>query len=104
MDKAKQFTVDDLERQIRSIDAASQRGLGQIGALAKLAINALETEEGSLDFESMAWVLACISEKAEEVENAINAAAESVGCNYVDEAYSRRIDARAASMRMRGMA
>lgn len=104
MSKAQRFTVDDLQSRIRSIDEVSQGGLSQIGALAKVALNALETEAGSIDFESMARVLTCIIEKAHETENSINGMAEDAGCNYVDAAYGRRIDARAAAARMRGKA
>lgn len=98
MSKAEQFTVRELQARIRSIDAESQRGFGQIAALAKVAFTALETEAGSVDSESMAQVFACILEKAHEAEDAINAMAEDAGCNYVDAAYNRRIGARATAV------
>lgn len=88
-----------LQNQIRLIDSVSQAGFSQIRAVATVAMRSLETVDGAIDAEALAGVLACIIDKADECENAINAEAESVGCNHVDGSIARRVVARAATRR-----
>ena len=75
---------------ITSMDGLSQGGFSEIAAIAKLALKSLETPDGYRSMDSIASALESICGKAENTQNRINAAAEQVGCNHVNDAERRR--------------
>lgn len=77
-------------RIITDIDSLSQQGFGQIAAIARLALVAMESPETCRHPEYLAHAFEVIWSIAEDVQNCINAQAEEVGCNYIDPAVSRR--------------
>lgn len=89
--------LETLQSTIRGIDCLSQSGLSEISTLASMALQMLETERAYLSPESIATVLSTIRNTALETEDMINSEAESVGCNYTDEAAERRSEARRAA-------
>ncbi|MCO6427121.1 hypothetical protein [Nitrosomonas communis] len=84
----------DIEIKLRftlfNIDALSQDGLSEISSISRLALASLETPEGYRHMDDIANALRAIWSKAEDIQGCINAQAEDVGCNYVDNAQSRR--------------
>lgn len=93
--------TQDLRETIHNIDALSQGGFSEIAAVAGLALSRLEKPEGLLDLEDIAYALLAIRNKARDIENFINAEAESVGCNYKDAAQCRRFAAHRAAQEAR---
>ncbi|AST27437.1 hypothetical protein [Ralstonia pseudosolanacearum] len=93
--------TQDLRYTINTIDAMSQSGFSEIAAIAGLALSRLETPEGYLHLEDIAYALQAIRNKARDIENCINAEAESVGCNYKDAAQRRRFAAHRAAQEAR---
>lgn len=87
-------TTDQLRNAITEMDSSAQHAFSQIGAIAELALAALERPDAYSNLESIAQVLIAILEKAMSAEDHINATAEGVGCNYKDPAERRRMDAR----------
>lgn len=85
--------IKKLRDMIQLLDNYSQHGLSQISAIARLALLSLETPDGYLHRDEIAKAFEAIHEKAEYLEDCINAEAENVGCNYIDEAERRRWDA-----------
>jgi len=81
---------------IEFMDCLSQGGLSEISSIAKLALSRLETPDGYDHLDDIANALAAIWGKADETQNCINAEAEQVGCNYIDEAWRRRLTAQRA--------
>ncbi|MGL6155744.1 MAG: hypothetical protein ACRC1O_03960 [Ralstonia mannitolilytica] len=100
---AKTATADaqQLRYTIESIDTMSQNAFSEIAAIAGLALSRLETPEGFLHPEDIAYALQAIRSKAQDIESCINAEAESVGCNYKDASMLRRFDAHRAAEAMR---
>jgi hypothetical protein len=100
---AKTISIDTqkLREAIESMDAMSQSGFSEIAAFAGLALSRLETPEGWLNLEDIAYALQAIRSKAQDIENCINWEAEQVGCNYKDAAMCRRLDARRSAEAMR---
>lgn len=78
---------------VKEMDCLSQSGLSKIAAVAKLALVRLETPAGHQHIDDIASILELIWGTADDVQNCINHAAETVGCNYVDERQSRRWEA-----------
>jgi len=99
---AKTTTSDaqKLREAIQNIDAMSQGGFSEIAAIAGLALSRLETPEWLLRMEDIARALQAIRSKAQDIENCINAEAESVGGNHTDAAMVRRFEARRAAEAM----
>ncbi len=93
----KSADVGRLQVALEDIDALAQGGFGQIESIARLALAALQTPEGYLRPEAIVQALIAIRDKAAEVENCINWAAEEVGCNYRDEKLAQRRQVRAAA-------
>lgn len=77
------------------IDRLSQSAFSEIRSIARLALFLLETPKGYQHLDDIANVLNAIWLRAEDTENMINAMAEGLGCNYVDEARGRRLDVQA---------
>jgi hypothetical protein len=90
-------TIHKLESTIKTLDALSQDGFSTIFALASMALRLMETEHAYHCPETIAQALTAIRAKAEDIENLINCEAESVGCNYEDPAFKRRLEARCAA-------
>src|ERR1700730_3630776 len=82
--------VKDLRNSIELMDSLSSTGLSEISAIARLALIALESPMGYQHPEIIANALRAIWGKADDIQNCINAEAESVGCNYRDELIERR--------------
>lgn len=86
--------VARLRSTIESMDCMAQEALGQIAAIAKLALLAMEQPgRTAIRDEMIAKALEAIWAKAECSEDSINATAEEVGCNSHDEAFERRMAA-----------
>jgi hypothetical protein len=85
----------ELRNAVEMMDSLSQSGFSEIAIIAKLALKSLETPDGhrSVSMGDIAVALDAIWEKAECIKDRINSEAEQVGCNYVDEAHCRRMDA-----------
>jgi hypothetical protein len=94
--------TQQLRYTINTIDAMSQNAFSEIAAIAGLALSRLETPEGLLRLEDIAYALQAIRSKAHDIENCINAEAESVGCNYKDAAQRRRFAAHREAKDKRG--
>lgn len=90
------FHVDikKLRSTVESMDCLAQDGFSEISNIAKLALAQLETPDGYRHPEMIARTLRSIWSKADDIENCINSEAEQVGCNYVDDAENRRLEAR----------
>ncbi len=86
--------IPKLRRVVQEMDSLSQGGFARIAAVAKLALSRLETPAGHQHIEDIANVLELIWGTADDMQNCINHAAETVGCNYVDEHEGRRWEAR----------
>jgi hypothetical protein len=98
---AETVTIEKLGEAIENIDAMSQDGFSEIAAVAGLALSRLETPEGLLNLEDIAYALQLIRSKAQDIEAGINWEAEQVGCNYKDAAMLRRFEARRAAETLR---
>lgn len=85
--------AESLEAVISNMDYFSHHALGRIGAIARLSLAALESPDGHGMLDALARSLETIRDMAAEYDDRINAEAESVGCNYVDDGWSRRRDA-----------
>lgn len=88
---------DLLKAAITEMDALSQNGFSEIAAIANLALLALEHRDAPHRMEHIAYAFSAICGVAECAENCINSQAEEVGCNYIDQASHRRMDARRAA-------
>lgn len=86
--------VTDLRRVINELDGYSLNGFGQIEAIAKLTLLAMEVPAAHRFPDVFASALEVIRDLAMDVSNTINAEAEAVGCNSKKDASRRRIDAR----------
>jgi hypothetical protein len=98
---SKRTDVQRLQALIHDADWLAQTAFTEIRITARLALLALESPEGHLHPELIAGALSAIWAKADTAENAISAAAEEVGCAYVDEAMDRRFAARAQAQTRR---
>lgn len=90
--KVKTSCVDPkrLQAAVIDMDCLSQDGFGEIAAIAKLALAALETPGGYSDLETIAQALNSIRSKADSISNCVNSQAEAVGCNYHNPSVERR--------------
>lgn len=91
---ATKATVQELRNAVQTMDSLSQDGLAEISAIARLALAMMEQPDGYRHPELIAMALRNIWAKSDLVMDCINATAENVGCNYVDEALRRRYAAR----------
>ncbi|VCU71916.1 hypothetical protein PIGHUM_04007 [Pigmentiphaga humi] len=87
-------SVKALKEAIENMDGLSREGFGQIASIARLALYAMESPTTAHEIETYAVALETIWGTALRLENCINAEAEAVGCNCVDEAEQRRRHAR----------
>lgn len=74
----------DMRAVINTIDSLSQEGFSSIAAIASLALLAMEKSSVG-NTENVIQALRTIRGKALEIENCINAEAETVGCNYKEQ-------------------
>ena len=79
---------------VNEMDGMAQGGLGEIAAIARLALAAMEAPQMHRDWDAFAGAFLAIEGRAKDVQNLINVTAEAVGCNYVDGGRRRRSDAR----------
>lgn len=86
-------SVDQLRDAIQSMDGLSQEGFSEISSIARLALFRLETPDGHRHMDIIAHALRAIHGKAETIKNCINCEAEHVGCNHIDQAAIRSLDA-----------
>lgn len=89
---------EKLRETIKNIDNLSQIGFSEIAAIANLALTALKTPDGYRHPQNIAYAFQVIRDKAQDIENCINAEAETVGCNYKDANLELRRVARAQSL------
>lgn len=82
--------VQSLRDAVEVMDSLSQEGFAEISSIAKLALSALETPDGYRHMGNIVNAFKAIWGGADDIQNCINAEAEGVGCNYVDEAQGRR--------------
>lgn len=91
-------TTENLKTRITEIDGLSQEGFDKIKAIANLTRHKLE--HSTLDvfeLEDLINSLLVIRDIASESMNAINCAAEDVGCNHVSRATIAQIQRLGAS-------
>lgn len=67
------------------MDEASQAAVSQISALSRLLLESLKYPTTRNDTDAFSVALEIIWTKADLLENDINALAESVGCEFVDD-------------------
>jgi hypothetical protein len=91
-----QKQIDRMKESINLMDTFSQDSFSRIEAIARLALLAMETQEGQRDTEVYAAAFEVIRYMAIDTENLINCEAENSGDHYKDEAMRRRADARGA--------
>lgn len=94
---SKSNDIKRLHAAVYDMDCLAQGGFSEIAAIAKLAMVALETQDGYLHPENIANALRTIWGKAYDIENCINDTAEEVGCNYVDPHTKLRHEAQLAA-------
>jgi hypothetical protein len=87
--------IKDLCNAVKNVDCFSQEACSGICAIAGLTLLALENPDTGL--ETIAAALRDIVYKADVLMNDINAEAERVGCNFVDEKERAREDRRRAA-------
>lgn len=89
-------SIDALRSTLELVDSVSQDAFRRIRSLCAVTLLAMEQQGKTLDMEHLAQVLKQIEQASDEAHNYINSEAEGVGCNYKDERWHRRIDARNA--------
>lgn len=89
-------SIDALSDTLKLVDSVSQDAFGRIKSLCVVTLLAMEQPGHPLDMEDIAQVLKQIEQASDEAEGCINSEAETLGCNYKDEKWYRRIDARHA--------
>lgn len=90
---SKQATCQDLRAAVVTMDAICNDGFGQIGAIARLALFALETPSGQINQEDIALGLNAIASLARDMAGAINGEAKAVDCAAEDERSHARLQA-----------
>jgi len=88
--------IEALRSTLRLVDNVSNDSFGRIKSLCAVALLAMEQHRKPVDMEHLARILVHIEVVCDDARNCINYEAETVGCDYKDEAWLRRIDARAA--------
>lgn len=79
-------TDQQLRETIDEIDHRAQAALDELINLAELSALALKgTAPGAGDGGALASALRSIGDRAQRLQDDINAAAEQVGCNYVED-------------------
>jgi hypothetical protein len=89
-------TPKQLRNAVTEMDGLAQYAFGEIETMVSLALLAMEqpgTYANAVAMDAIANTLIAIKSKAVDIGNCINCEAESVGCNYVDDAQRRRWDA-----------
>lgn len=87
---------DAAQNVVRNIDAMAQPALGEIGALAQLALWAMESQEANsgqaleVFAKALELILELILWRADDAANFISYEAETVGCHHVNLAAGRR--------------
>lgn len=89
-------SIDALRSTLELVDSVSQDAFSRIKSLCTVALLAMEQQGRPVVMEDLAQILKQIRQASEEAENFINTKAESLGCNYKDQEWYRRIDARSA--------
>lgn len=84
-----------LRDAIRQIDKASQDAFTRIATLSRSANQLIGTGDTPGVKQDISTLLELLLEVAQDAENFINATAEGVGCNWVDEPSPVVIDAAA---------
>ena len=98
--KGKSTDVKELHDTIEFIDHISSDASSEIVSIAKLALFRLESPDAYMHLNDIANALSAIWVKAMDANNSISVEAEGVGCNYVDEAQMRRLNAQSASYKI----
>ncbi len=84
-DGTHQATADLLRDAIRQIDKSSQDAFTRIAMLSRSANRLIKAGDITDAKQELSTLLGLMQELAEDAENEINATAEGVGCNWVDE-------------------
>lgn len=85
---------ESMRESILNIDGYSSDAFGEIGAIAKLVLLAMERPMQSVDLERVARTLEGIWDRACTTSDLIHSVAVGLGAGYQDEAELRRIEAR----------
>ncbi|WP_066155826.1 hypothetical protein [Hydrogenophaga pseudoflava] len=88
--------IDELRSTLALVDNISQDAFKRIKALCAVTLLAMEQRDHPLDMEHVAQVLTQIEQASDEAEGIINHTAENHGCQYEDERWVRRVNARRA--------
>jgi len=81
--------LQKLREAVSTMDAYSQEAFKEIGAIARLALRCMTLPNEPRAADDIATALKAICARADEAMNGINAEAESVACNYVDDTTRR---------------
>lgn len=87
---------DALRSTLMLVDNMSQDAFGRIASICQLALLAMEQPARPVDMEDLAQMFRQIGQAADQAQNCISCEAENHGCNYKDESWYRRSDARRA--------
>lgn len=89
-------SIEALSSTLELVDSVSQDAFCRIKSMCKVSLLAMEQRGRELPMEDLAQILRQIEQASDDAENCITHEAESLGCNYKDRAWSRRMDAREA--------
>ncbi len=88
--------IEALKCTVEMVDSIAQDAFSRIKSLCAVTLLAMHQHDRPIALEDIAQILRQIEQASDEAENCINSEAESVGCNYEDKEWHRRIAARAA--------
>lgn len=88
--------IGELQSAIEDMDCMATDAFGQISAIARLMLDAMENPTTGICMETFAKAITVICSKADEANDCVGNTAEQVGCGYVDAMSERRDEARRA--------
>jgi hypothetical protein len=92
--------VRKLRMTVADMDSLAHHGLSKIRAIAKLALNSLETPEGYLSMDEIAHTLEAIWFLSENTADCIYCQAEDAGISHKGDADHRRREAARAARQL----
>jgi hypothetical protein len=92
-----QTEIDELRATLRLVDQLCQESLGQIQAVAKLAMESLKSPQTPAYKETLARVLQLVWERAFDLEGQVNETAKQAGADHIDVDRLMRAKATVAS-------
>ena len=94
-----QQRITELSNVLRDVDGFAQSAFSEIGAIARLALLAMETPKGHVASETLAQAFSAIWGIAENIGHTIKGAVEDQDCACDDEPQERRATARSIAAR-----